>query len=114
MTFKVLIAPGVREKIASWPLEQHVVREFYLRLADDLSASSAPRRVTMTESGMEYLASVAATANVHYTFVAYLRRTDESFQMIDCSCVRTEGTRITWRSPRTDDGSEPDAGTGGK
>jgi len=103
MTFSVSVAPSVRDRIASWGLEPSITRDFYLRLDDQLSASSAISAVRMTDRGMEYTASVEVSAGVHYVFVALLRRTDESFQVIDCACVRIEGDTITWRSPRSDD-----------
>jgi hypothetical protein len=98
MGFQVRFAPFVQEEIAGWNLPIPVVREFYLRVDDELSASSAPTRVQVTPTGMEHIVTIEESSGTYYSFRLFLTRSDMHFQVNDCKCVGIKGDTIFWSS----------------
>jgi hypothetical protein len=101
MTFRVRFYPTIQEQIAGWGLPVEVLREFYLRVADDLEHASAPQRVVMAADGMQHVVVVQESATKSYVFRLWLTRNDMDFQVQHVVCTGIEeGRRVFWSSNR--------------
>ena len=98
MSFRLLVAPSVNQEIAGRRLPGTVVREFYVRLVDELESSRALDFIRMTETGMEHVVSVESEPGTFYVFVSRLRRNDIEFHVTHCACFREENGEIRWSS----------------
>ncbi len=102
MSFKG-VNPSLLDKIRGWKLSEYVSREFFLRLADDLTAKS-PSEIPVHDRGMLWTIQVhdGEHPQNYYVFTVRLHRNDMDFWVSDCSCVGIDRSgEIFWSSVDT-------------
>lgn len=98
MSFTLLVAPSVKDRIGSWNLPTAVVREYYERLVDELESARALDFIRMTETGMEHVVSVQSVPRTYYVFVSRLKRNDMEFHVTHCAGYCERDGEVVWSS----------------